>query len=136
MKQYPPLDPNLEVGPRPERGDDEPFEDWKQRQREWAIRAANKKRAQLKVLRRAMRMGVVDDTALVRGDLNEWEPLIANWKIERLLRSCRWIGPNRSAAILEAARIPPARKVGDLPFEKRVFMAQLMEELRQGYVFR
>ncbi len=113
--------------------DGEEFPAYVARKKREFIDRANEQRRRLKILRRALRLGAIDDLALLRGSLNEYEPIIADWQIENLLRACPYIGKSRSNEILEAARIPPSAKVGKLSYEKRAELARMVDTVRTPY---
>jgi hypothetical protein len=121
------------AAPRLERRDDESLEEFQQRRKQTYLSMANAARSRLKILRRALRLGAIDDLELLRGNMPEYEPLINTWTIERLLRACRNIGPSRSNAILEAARVSPNVKVGELSFAKRQEIARMVDDVRQAW---
>ena len=108
-------------------------EDLLVRQKKEYLRAAQIQRRRLKVLRHALKIGAVDDLELIKGNLNDYEPLIAAWSIERLLRACPWIGSARTYRILQAANIPPRAEVRRISYAKREEIARMVDEVRTAY---
>lgn len=95
-----------------------------------ALAKANRQRRRLKNLRIAVKAGVIDDLALLRGELDEYEPLIAGWTIIRFLPMMRRIGPARAHEILMVARVSPNAKIRNLSYMKRGHLADLVIESR------
>ena len=115
------------------REEGESLEDFVIRQKKEYLVAANEQRRRLKVLRRALRLRAIDDSDLVKGNIPEFEELIATWSIERLLRACPRIGPVRSHEILEAAQVSPRAEVRKLSYAKRAELARMLDEVRSAY---
>lgn len=93
---------------------------------------ANAQRKVIKQLRVDIRDERVDDVALVKGDLAEYEPIVTKWPVERLLKACYDIGPVRAFQIMSVARVSPSKRVGDLSWERRMLLARLVEEARDS----
>jgi len=110
----------------------ESYEDFVVRKRKEYLKIANAQRRRLKILRRALRLGAIDDLELLKGNLAEYEPVVASWKIEHLLRACRFVGRARSNWVLEVAHVTPSKLVGLLSYEKRKELSRLVEEVRSG----
>jgi hypothetical protein len=81
-------------------------------------------------VRKAIKDRVIDDLALLRGDLGDFEPLIKNWTVDKMLRCCHRIGPQRAMEIMVTARLSPRVKMSSLPYAKREQLAQLVIEAR------
>ncbi len=97
---------------------------------------ANAQRKRISVMREALRVGALDDLALLKGQLNDYEPIVASWPIERLLKAMRWIGPARAHEILEIERISPRKKVADLSYKQREALADHCFDARASYIDR
>lgn len=123
----------MKIARRLTREPDEPLEDFVIRQKKEFLKAANEQRRRIKVLRRALKLKAIDDLELVKGNIPEFEPLIATWRVERLLRSCPMIGPTRCTYILQVASINAGRPVGKISYAKRVELARLVDEVRNAY---
>lgn len=96
-----------------------------------AIQMAHAAKQRIKAMRMGVIAGVIDDVALVRGDLMEYEWVIEGWPVERLVKMCRDIGPVRCDEVLMAMRLSPRKKVGHLDWERRAVLARLIAEARE-----
>lgn len=103
------------------------------RQRLENLRVAAIQRQRHKVLRQALRLRVIDDLELLRGNNRDFESVIQSWKIERLLLMFRGIGAKRASDVLILANIHPQRRVRDLSFAERFELARLVDEARTSY---
>jgi hypothetical protein len=99
--------------------------------REESLRRAQAKRTQIAKVKAAIKDRVLDDLALLRGDLTDYEPLIADWPLDRMLKACHRIGPQRAMDILVTARLSPHLKIGQLSYERREHLARLVIESRR-----
>ena len=106
----------------------------KEQQRLDALKIANKRRSQMAKMKKAVRAGLIDDLELLRGNLTDYERLIAEWPIERLLKMMRHIGPARRAEILWTARVSPHKPIGMMSYDLRKHLANLVEQAREYVV--
>lgn len=113
----------------PEEG--ETLEEFRLRQKRAAQKMAVAARTRQRLFREAIRLGQIDDLALVRGDLSQFEPMIEKWPVDRLLLSCTGIGRARLLEILVHSRLPSPRvRVGKLTYAQRANLAKLVETAR------
>jgi hypothetical protein len=109
----------------------ESLEEFRLRQKRHAQKRAVEGRTRLRLFREAVKAGEIDDLALVRGDLSQFEPLIQNWPVDRLILICNDIGRTRLIEIMMHSRLPsPRTKVGKLTFAQRAKLAKLVEAAR------
>ena len=108
---------------------DEPqIGDVRRAQRDHALAVANAVRKRRAELKEAMKRGEVDPVALVAGTLEEYEPDIARWRVEQLLRSLPGIGPATMQEILLVFRASPTQKVSAFSYERRQHLARLVAQ--------
>lgn len=98
------------------------------------LRVAQIQRDRAKVLRKAIKLGVVDDLELLRGNNRDFEQVIQSWKIEPFLLMFPKIGSKRASDVLILARVHPKRRVRDLSFAERSELARLVDEARTPYL--
>lgn len=103
--------------------------------REIALRAGRigvetrKRRAELKA---ALKSGDVDPIALLRGDYEEWEPVIARWRLEQLLPAVPGVGSAIMHEIMVAGPFAPTQRMSSLRPQRRHRLAETTAELRFG----
>jgi hypothetical protein len=109
----------------------ESLEDFRLRQKRHAQKQAVAARQRIAAFKQAIRDGQIDDLALVRGDLSQFEVLISNWPVDRLILVCNDIGRARLIEILMQSRLPsPRTRVNKLSYAQRAKLAKLIHAAR------
>lgn len=111
----------------------ESIADFRMRQKRAAIKMAQQTRTRNKLMRLAIKKGQVDDLSLLRGDLNELEPLIKNWPLKRLLLVMNGVGEVRMQEILDFAHLKGTTPVRRLTFEQRLHLSKLVVQARDPW---
>lgn len=101
-----------------------------------ALKKANEVRAQMLRLREGAKRGEIDAIAVIRGDVEEWEPLIEKWTLEKLLRLVPGLGPVTAQEVFEVGRFSPTMRVRALNPDRRKELARLCAQGERVKVYR
>lgn len=104
-------------------------EEEKAAQRQRALAKSSFVRSQRKELRSRLRAGTLDPWVVLRGASDEWEPVVAEMRVDRYLELVPGIGEVTRDEALDEFRLRGHWRVGYLTYERR---AELADKLRMA----
>lgn len=96
-----------------------------------ALKKANAVRARKKELRERLKRGDLDPIKLLRGGYPKWESVIAEWRVEYLVKIIPGIGVVTAQEVYEVMRLSPSTRVQALIPERREQLAKLCDQGRR-----
>ena len=98
-------------------------------QRRRAIKLAHQRRQQNAKVRAAIREGEIDGFLLLAGAYGPLEPVIANWKLEPLVRLMPRIGKQRGFVAMSMLHLGPDMRIEQLSPEQRQALVETLRKL-------